>query len=147
MGLKWILRPSGYHGDGSVSELLAFKWPEPKFQCPQTDKLYQTKRAHVLDSTPAHVHVCKRLRLELMTEELVLTPSTSQAPGSRDMLGVTCVIVGVRCVLRGAGDCTMNMMFSATASKLSTSAPLKRSAATMAAIMRKSSTPLHKRRV
>lgn len=93
---------------------------------------------------PACRRVCKHVQLELMTEEISALAFKSQAPGSWDMLHVTCVNVGARCVLRGAGDCTMDVMFSATASRLSTSTPLKRSTATMAAVMRKSSTPLHR---
>lgn len=96
---------------------------------------------------PTHGRACRHVQLQSTIQEIVLAPSISQAPGSRDMLRVTCVRGGVRCVLRGAGDCTMNMMFSATVSRLSTSTPLKRGTATMAAIMRKSSKPLHKRRV
>lgn len=93
---------------------------------------------------PACRRVCKHVQLKLMMEEISALAFKSQAPGSGDMLHVTCVNVGARCVLRGAGDCTMDVMFSATARRLSTSTPLKRSTATMAAIMRKSSTPLHR---
>lgn len=120
------------------------KWPEAKRS---TSPCLKQTHTHMLDSMPTHVRGCRHAQLQSTVEEVALAPSISQAPGSRDMLRVTCVRVGVRCVLRGAGDCTMNMMFSATVSRLSTSTPLKRGTATMAAIMRKSSKPLHKRRV
>lgn len=55
-----------------------------------------------------------------------------------------CVHVWAHYVFKVVGDCTMDMMFYATVSRLSTSAPLKRSTPTIVAIMRNSSTLLHK---
>lgn len=107
-------------------------------------KTNKQTHTHTLDGMPSCRRVCKHVQLKLMMEEISALAFKSQAPGSGYMLHVTCVNVGARCVFRGAGDCTMDVMFAATASRLSTSAPLKRSTATMAAIMRKSSTPLHR---